>query len=243
MNVPSLQRLTVLSFVFHITFFGAVFFAIKHSSRFVMPSPYIVDLVESEVKTERAGGTQSLSKTPEPETHKVVPKKNVSEEKETVLPSPRESRKIRDREKQQRLEEKIAALKAIKRTKEIVRLRNIVTAKSSASGGKGSKGSKATHSHGVSGAAGGLTTSDYGAIIANEIHRHYETPPNLAGKDLVAIVTIRMAKDGFVQTCSIKESSGNILFDRSVLSAINKASPLTPPPDEDKMEVVVTFRQ
>jgi colicin import membrane protein len=243
MNVPSLQRLTVLSIIFHVTFFCAVFFAIKQSSRFVMPSPYVVDLVDAEVKTEKAGSTQTVSRPAEQETHKVLPKKEVSKKKEAIPFSPKESGKTSEREEQRRVEEKIAALEAIKRTKEIVKLRSIVSAKSGAAGGKGSKGSKATHSHGVSGAVGGLTISDYGAIIASEIHRHYETPPNLAGKDLVAIVTIRMAKDGFVQSCRIKESSGNILFDRSVLSAVNKASPLTPPPDAEKMEVEVRFSQ
>lgn len=247
MNVPSLQRLTVLSFIFHITFFCAVFFAIKQSSRFVMPSPYIVNLVESEVRTVKPGSTQAVSKAPEQKIHKAVPKKEATKKKEAISPPRKESMRMRKREEQRLLEERIAALEAIKRTRKIVtlrgKLRNIGPTKSDTPGGKGGKESKTTHPYGVSGAAGRLTASDYASIITSEIHRYYETPPNLVGKDLVAVVSIRMAKDGFVRTSKIKESSGNVLFDRSVLKAIERASPLTPPPDEEKMEVIVTFHQ
>ena len=66
MNGPSLQRLTVLSVVFHLTLFLTAFLVIKHSSRFEMPSPYVVNLVGPDVRTEGKSGTEAVSQTQSP---------------------------------------------------------------------------------------------------------------------------------------------------------------------------------
>ena len=240
MNVPSLQRLTILSFIFHLTFFGAAFVAIKQSARFVMPSPYVVNLVESDVKSEEPIGTQAVSKAPEPEVSKAISKKEVSKKEETVAPSPRESARMR-KKAEQHLEKKIEDLRTqvagLRTAERLADLRTRLDAIK-----KGGRDLKTTHSTGVLGKRGNFTSSDYAAIVRKEIHRYYETPPNM-DKNLVAIVLIKMTREGYVQTCRIKESSGNAMFDDSVLKAVNKASPLTPPPDEDKMEVEVRFTQ
>ena len=236
MNVPSLQRLTILSFIFHLTFFGAAFVAIKQSARFVMPSPYVVNLVESDVKSEEPIGTQAVSHAPEPEAPKTMPKKEVSKE-EAVSPTPKESNKLTWRGKK-RLQESIAALEAKKNIERIVKLRNelkkdIIPLKGSAIGGK------AGSLRGAAGKGVGPAVTDYYTKVTRRIWDRWGLPQELKEKNLEAVVSIRIMRDGSVEISRIEKSSGSSLFDRSALLAIREASPLPPPPYE--MEIGVRF--
>jgi colicin import membrane protein len=56
---------------------------------------------------------------------------------------------------------------------------------------------------------------------------------------LEVIITIKIDSNGKVISQEIEKSSGNILFDRSAVKAILKASPLPPPPVD--MEIGVRF--
>ncbi|MDP2753115.1 MAG: energy transducer TonB, partial [Nitrospirota bacterium] len=58
-------------------------------------------------------------------------------------------------------------------------------------------------------------------------------------KDLEAIISIKIKRDGAITAQRIEKSSGNTLFDRSAIKALAKASPLSPPPYE--MEIGVRF--
>jgi TonB family protein len=58
-------------------------------------------------------------------------------------------------------------------------------------------------------------------------------------KEIEAIVSVKILKDGTARVQRIEKSSGNALFDRSALKALAKASPLPPPPYE--MEIGVRF--
>ncbi len=236
MNVPSLQRLAVLSFVFHVTFFGAALLLLKQSARFAMPSPYVVSLVESDVKSEEPAGTQAVSQTSVPEPPKVIPKKEVSK-KEAVSPSPKEPKKLTLKERR-RLQESIAVLKAKKNIERIVKLRNelrkdIIPLKGNASGGKTGT------LRGTAGNNIGPAVSDYYTKVRRRIWDRWGLPQDLKEKNLEAVVSIRIMKDGSVEINGIEKSSGNSLFDRSVLLAIREANPLPPPPYE--MEIGVRF--
>ena len=59
------------------------------------------------------------------------------------------------------------------------------------------------------------------------------------GKNLEAVISVTIMSNGTVKINSVEKSSGNVLFDRSVLRAINKASPVSPPPHE--MEIGLRF--
>lgn len=228
MNVPSLQRLTILSLIFHITFFGAVFMAIKQSTRFVMPSSYVVSLVESDIRSEEAAGAQVVNKASEPDIPKTATKKE-----EAV--SAKESAKASRRDERQ-LEEKIAAMQAKKKIARIARLRNEVK---SVRGGE--VVGRAVRPSATGGAREGALVNNYIAGITSAIQRQYEVTPDIVGKNLSATVFIRIMRDGSVQGARITSRSGNSTFDRCVLRAIAKASPVSPPPDGENMEVEVTF--
>jgi len=76
-------------------------------------------------------------------------------------------------------------------------------------------------------------------MVISKIRQHWIFP-EAGNKDLLAIISIRIAKDGRIIVDKIEKSSGNPLFDRSALRAINSASPLPPPPEE--IEIGVRFR-
>jgi len=223
MSGPSLQRLAVLSTVFHLTFFLAVFFAAKHSGRFVMPSPYVVNLVGSEEKPE--GKTEGRA-----DTRAVEQKETQSQAltKETKSAAGKAKRVGKAQEK--RVSEQIAALEAKKKIQKLAELRNIISLKGSGEGKPASRGTE--------GKGGGQRVDEYYAKVTKAIWQNWIFPET-SDKNLEAIISIRIMKDGFVQVTRIEKSSGNGLFDRSALRAIAKASPVTPPPYE--MEIGVRF--
>ncbi len=218
MNGPSLQRLAVLSIVFHLTFFLAVFFAAKQSSRFVMPSPYVVSLVGSDVKTEGKSDTRAVTQTQSPAATKEA--KNAPEKAKPV--SEADKKRVSDR---------IHEIETKKKLERLGELRKMLTVGKSEEGKPASKGAE--------GKGGGSVVDDYYAKITNDIHKNWQWPSAMTDKNLEAIISIRIMKDGSVQVTRIEKSSNNGLFDRSALRAIAKASPVTPPPYE--MEIGVRF--
>lgn len=233
MNVPSLQRLTVLSLIFHITFFGMTLFALKQSSRLVMPSPYIVNLVDSDLGSRPAPAavTHAETKSPEPERAEPAPKKD-----EMASPSVKEPKHVIKKE-EHIVQDRIAAMEAKKKIERIAKLRNalkkIVPLKGSATGGK------PVVSSGGSGKNKGSVADDYYIKVTRQIWDKWGIPRDMKEKKLEAIVSIRIMRDGSVQIIGIEQRSGNSLFDRSALAAIKDASPLPPPPYE--MEIGVRF--
>ena len=230
MNVPSLQRLTLLSLLFHLSFFVAAFLILKQTSHFVMPSPYTVNLVDADAaKKEGGGAPRVLQQLPE-QAPQVVKKPQTQ-----VLPketSTAQKAKVTKKEEEQLVSERIAALKAQKNIEKIVNLRNVISLKKT--GGDG----KPDSSPGSPGKGEGSIMGDYYSRITKEIWQHWVFPET-GDKNLEAIISIRITKDGSVQITRIEKSSGNSLFDRSALRAITKAAPLTHPPYE--MEIGVRF--
>lgn len=223
MNGPSLHRLTIVSFVFHLTFFLAVFFAIKQSNRFVMPSPYVVSLVGSDVRTEGKGETSSVSQTRSVPAAKE--NKTAAVEK-TKVEKPQAVNKTVSKTDERHVSEQIAALeakeKAVNMIKKRAELRNVISLKGSGEGRPASP-------QGAGAKGGGSPSGDYYAKVTKDIWQHWEWPSAVTDKTLEAIISIRIMKDGSVQVIGKEKSSGNALFDRSALRAITKASPVTPP--------------
>ena len=57
-------------------------------------------------------------------------------------------------------------------------------------------------------------------------------------KDHQAIVSVTIRKDGTLLDPKIEKKSGDLFFDNSVLKAVIKASPVTPPPSGMEMEIL-----
>jgi len=230
MTGPSLQRFTLLSLVFHLTFFLMVFLAVRQSVHRVMPSPYVVNLVGSEIRAE-GSSTQAVNKASEPLVPESPPKK------ENPATSPIREQKKQTKNEERQVQEQIAALKAKKDMQKRADLRkDIISLKGT--GIEGKTGGRAGASRGAAGSGEGSVETDYYIKITKEIWQQW-TFPETGDKSLEAIISIRIMRDGVVHVSRVEKSSGNSLFDKSALRAISKASPVTPPPHE--MEIGVRF--
>lgn len=66
-----------------------------------------------------------------------------------------------------------------------------------------------------------------------------------SGEDLLAVVVVRIGRDGGLLDIKMEESSGNKLFDQSCLRAVKKAAPFPPLPEDYPqryMELGLRFR-
>lgn len=224
MRGPSLQKATIISFALHLTFFLAAILILRHSSRMVMPAPYTVSLVSPDV-------LKGIDK--HVDVDKGREENVVQEAKESVAPSAsaKKSKKEIAKEKEM-LEKKISAIAAKKKIEKIVKLRSVIALK--ASGDKRSSNEKtASASPGK-----GNPSEDYYTKITKEIWQQW-VYPNVGKKDIEAVVSIKILRDGTAIVQKIEKSSGNSIFDRSALRALAKANPLPPPPYE--MEIGVRF--
>jgi colicin import membrane protein len=95
-----------------------------------------------------------------------------------------------------------------------------------------------SRSSGIPSALQSKGTDSYYALVTRKIWSEWIYPESdLSGLEVV--ITIKIDSEGKVISQEIEKSSGNILFDRSAVKAISKASPLPPPPVE--MEIGVRF--
>ena len=88
----------------------------------------------------------------------------------------------------------------------------------------------------VPGNAVSAEAGSYHALIIEKIQGQW-IHSKFASRDLEAIISFTMDKDGKVLSHKIERSSGNYLFDLSAEKAILKASPLPPHPVEREIEV------
>jgi TonB family protein len=221
MKEPSLQKTTALSLALHISFLLISFLLLRQSSQFLMPSSYTINLVSPEaLKGIERRGRISSETTRDTSVTKDVPKKNV--------PMEDVDKKFK---KDELIEEKISAIAAKKRVERIVRLRSVISLK----GDVNNKDISETPSINT---GKGSISDDYYTKIRNQIWQQW-VYPDTGKKDLEAIISIRIMKDGTISMQKIEKSSGNPLFDKSAIKALSKANPLSPPPYE--MEVGVRF--
>lgn len=80
-------------------------------------------------------------------------------------------------------------------------------------------------------------SSSYLAIISGLIRHHWNIPDTIP-KNLEAVISVRILANGQIVIEGFEKSSGNTLFDSSVIKALKNSSPLPPP----KGEVVVGLR-
>ena len=71
---------------------------------------------------------------------------------------------------------------------------------------------------------------EYPAMVENRIKGFWVIPDPLSARELTAVVGFYIDKRGEVINLSIKQSSGNPPYDQSVIRAMKKAAPFSPPP-------------
>jgi colicin import membrane protein len=227
MNAPSIRKTAALSAALHITFFLVTLLILRHTSRLELPSPYVVNLI-GPGDTRRAASGSAVK---EPAAHESRPERHgMAVEKETA-----KTRKEIKQEETKRVADRIAELMALKKVARIARIRReIVDIKGDA--GKGVSGTSSKKPSG--GSPGGSSSGSYTDRIIAEIHQYWAIPDTL-DKNLTATVAVRILKDGTVYILGMEKSSGNRIFDTLARKAIERASPVTRPPQE--MELGIRF--
>ncbi|MDP3259751.1 MAG: cell envelope integrity protein TolA [Thermodesulfovibrionales bacterium] len=222
MKEPSLPVTAFFSFLLHLTFIFTALITIKNVNHFTMPSPYIVSLVSTEVSGQPARDKEgTAARIEEPE-------------QKMKLPSEPSKNKASEDSKQY-ISDRIAALEATRKAKRVVKLRNMISIKGA---DKQVKDAKEISPPVKSGGNETSILEGYSERIGKEIRQRWAFP-EAWGKNLEAVISVTIMSNGTVKINNIEKSSGNVLFDRSVLRAINKASPVSPPPHE--MEIGLRF--
>jgi colicin import membrane protein len=229
MKGPSLQKTTAVSAALHATIFLMTMVVLKHSNNFVMPSAYTVSLVSL------PGGRAETTSVSSGESVQTVPK--MSERADTAANIVRKTR-----EKEKLIDDRISEIALKKKRERIAKLRNAVVSIKGVSTQSSSrvKSSNQASRNGFSGGRAGEMT--YADKVGSEIREKgpWSYPDYMKKKDLEAVVAIRISKDGTISITDIEKRSGDRIFDRSVLKAIEMASPVTPPP-YDGMEIGLRF--
>jgi TonB family protein len=222
MKGPSLQKTAAVSAALHVTVFLLSALLLKHSNHITLPSPYVVNLVDQHVGPHtRAVNTASAARR---SVERRPPAQHDIPKDETVSP--------RD---EQRVEDMISALAAKRKIRSVVALREKMLSIKAGEGQtkKGPLKSVAGPSQGMGG------DIRYEDKIRNEIHRQWFCP-DTGSKNLEAIISLTIRKDGSIANIEIEKRSGSRLFNNCALQAIAKASPVTPPPDGE-MSIGIRF--
>ncbi|TAN41716.1 MAG: cell envelope integrity protein TolA [Nitrospirae bacterium] len=136
-----------------------------------------------------------------------------------------------------RLQDRLSELQAKKKLEKIATLRKVIDI------GNRSETKTSGQARGKTAVAAGKQSpsgkTDYYSLVENRIRQNWIFPET-TDKDLETVISIKIARDGTVTIGAVEKKSGNPLFDRSVLRAINNASPF-PNPNEE-MEIGVRFR-
>ena len=220
MREPGLQKTALISLALHLIVFMITVLLLKQSNRIVMPSPYTVNLVSPDILHKSADGKGKSDTV-------------IREITESIVHTSKAMKSKKDTDKEnQSIQEKISALEAKKKIEKMVKLRSVISLRAGADD-RSVQDTQASSSH-----VKGDLFDDYYRKITREIWQQW-IYPDTRRKDIEAIVSVRILKDGTALVQRVEKSSGNALFDRSALKALAKASPLAPPPYE--MEIGVRF--
>ena len=233
-----LKKAAAVSFAAHIALILATLITIGRTPSFKMPSAYTVRLVspdsgdskssrvppakiniplakeETPAATEKASQTKTMKLPPE----KTTKLKDYSDEKIAALRA--------QKEQQQYKEEQLHALQAKQKLAKVNEL-----------GASKAKVSISTKTSSGSGEQGeGSIMGDYFQQVASLVDQEWVLPGS-SREGLYAIITVKVYKDGTLKVAGIQKSSNDALFDRAALRAIEKASPVPPPPYEMEMDI------
>ncbi|MCX8069591.1 MAG: TonB family protein [Thermodesulfovibrionales bacterium] len=218
MREPRLYLPAFFSFFIHGIFFALSLVLVSYHSKTKIDKPYIVSIVSdtsSSQVSESPSPSQESALTQKKESIPTPPKPVVKE-----TPKKEVSKKTTD---DKVVQDRISEMMAKKRIEKLVAMRaNIDIASSNKQTNNSSqKGSSTTQGRGK---------GDYLSMVRAKIMEKWVYPESI-DKELEAIITIKIKKDGSVQLIGLEKSSGNRLFDRTALSAINSITSLPAPPD------------
>ena len=229
MRGPSIQKTIAASLLLHLTFLVISVVLINYTKNIVLPSPYTVSLVNPE-KAGPPGRSASGPRTPEARTTEAPAAEKEATVKESKMIDA--GRNTDDK----RLKERLAELAAMKNVARIVKMRQVISVKSSGQQAVG----KTSQKGGSTGGTKGTMFDSYYGKITDEIRGEWSYPDYMK-KNLEAIVSVVIGKDGTIKVLGVEKSSGDLFFDRSALKAVTKASPVSPPPAGMEMEIGIRF--
>ena len=215
MRTDQIYSSLVFSLGLHSLFVIATVVYVMYSASHYKTVTFDVSLVDTSSGSPSSPPAQKTAQVSAPPEEK---KTHMTEKPEKVTPKEKNA-----------VNERIAALEAKKKIETMQRLRKTVTVSTT---------KEATNAKTPTAGIGSSGGSSYINSIGNKIHQQWIFPET-ADKDLLAIINIRIARNGNVTIIGFEKKSGNILFDRAAIRAINNASPLPPPSAE--MEIGLKF--
>lgn len=232
---PNFQKIIITSAVIHVLFITLI--AVPLKSRKREYKSYFVNLV-TPAQLQKSAAVKAGKSSSVPVKKKAPPRRRVRSKKGITLEP--ENRKIKEI---QRLEA-ISALARKKQQqtqavdKDTDKDKEDEEARADAIANIRKQMLLAKISMGPSITSGTVSAEaeSYHALIIEKIQNEW-IHSNFASRDLEAIISFKMDKDGKVISHKIERSSGNYLFDLSAVKAIRKASPLPPHPVEREIEV------
>lgn len=201
------------SLFLHGIFFVLAIVLVSHQAKTKIDRPYIVSIVSDTSSTQVAESPSANQET------------TASQQKENISRPP--APVVKDVPKKSTddkiVQDRISEMMAKKKIEKMVAMRANIDMASS------SKPSNIVNKKGSS-TPQGRGKGDYLSLVRAKIMEKWIYPESI-DKDLEAIITIKIKKDGSVQLIGLEKSSGNRLFDRTALSAINSITSLPTPPD------------
>ncbi|MGD0280800.1 MAG: cell envelope integrity protein TolA [Dissulfurispiraceae bacterium] len=234
MKAPSLYSALSLSFFLHIVVITLSLYISRELYTRHLIVPYTVTLVyptqtagQEQVSQSRAAPAAAGQEIEKPAEKSRQEIKRPAEKPHAELSTETPHKKKADTTL---IKNRIEELKAIQKIEKLVALRKIVDI-----GAKGREMPSKNRDNSARSGSGGTNSAggDYDALVGTKIQQQWIYPESL--HDLETLVIIKVAKDGSITIKEIEKSSGNPLFDRSVLRAINLASPLPPPLKETEI--------
>ena len=238
---PKWSKMLILSAVFHVAVFSIILFAPQHMpTRSIEGVIYEVDLVEMpKVKASTPQGATKKKAVKRPSrSKKTTTARRISKPKEKKKPLVIAKRVVKRKSRKakkpgasaaklidqaiSKIEKKVKAQKKDPIDQAISRLES----RQQGIAPKELRGENA---------AGGITIRIYQMEVGNWIKSNWSYPVALASprvrKDLEAVVLLNVKNDGTILKSWFKKRSSNIIFDQSVMKAVERSDPLPPFPE------------
>ena len=235
---PNFQKIIIASVVFHLFFITLATVPFKTKDR-EYKSYYVNIVTPSEVRKPRASLKSKKTGKAESESIRV---KTPLKRKTRPISKPKADMTLEPDKTVAREIERLRAISSLaklkKKTEEgrsgkLDSIRKKIQASPSEDSSPKDISSK---SAGIQGIVTSSNKESYNALIFERIRREW-IHPEFDRTDLVAIISFHINNSGIISAQKIIKSSGNALFDQTVLKAVKKASPLPPPAVEDDVEI------
>ncbi|RJQ44729.1 MAG: cell envelope integrity protein TolA [Nitrospiraceae bacterium] len=224
---PNFQAIVATSAIIHLVLIALIVIPLRSKEHEY--TSYFVNLV-GPAETAR-------EKTSRPPAVKEEKKESTSVKElkaPEVKPQPKADMALEQAEQVSKEIERLRALSALskqKEKKETEKARDIEIIKQNVR-------QNALKGAGIPGNVQSLASDSYYALITRKIWSEW-IYPEFGATGLEVIISVKIERDGRIVSHDIERSSGNVLFDRSAMKAVAKASPLPAPPFE--MEIGVRF--